>query len=136
MPVETRSMRQARMLRARTHGPRLAQAIAQAYLNRHVASPAFSPVGVPLSPPAGLLSPATPLTALANTAGIPLSTSFSPSMFDYVPSPDMSPLRLPARTQQSRRWIKRYRPRDTAHRHRIDDDQPKTQRVISYVRRA
>ena len=43
---------------------------------------------------------------------------------------------LPEPTQERvRRWIKRYRHRDIYHRHRLDDDQPKTERVTSYVRR-
>lgn len=39
------------------------------------------------------------------------------------------------RIRRSRRWVKRYKPQDTAHRHRIEDSQPKTQHVISYTRR-
>ena len=39
---------------------------------------------------------------------------------------------LPARM---RRFRKMYRPTDVAHRHRLEDRQPKTQRVVSYVRR-
>lgn len=46
-----------------------------------------------------------------------------------------TPSRPSPRMQASRRWIKRYRPADTAHRHRIEDDQPKSERVTSYVRR-
>lgn len=41
-----------------------------------------------------------------------------------------------ARMQGARRWTRRYRPNDTARRHRLEDDQPKTQRVVSYTRRA
>lgn len=39
--------------------------------------------------------------------------------------------------QQERftRWVKRYRPRDTAHRHRLDDAQPKDEVVRTYRRR-
>lgn len=33
------------------------------------------------------------------------------------------------------RWVKRYRPRDTSHRHRIKDRQPKSQQVSGYNRR-
>ena len=32
-------------------------------------------------------------------------------------------------------WRKRYRPTDHAKRHRLRDDQPKTQRVRAYTRR-
>jgi hypothetical protein len=39
------------------------------------------------------------------------------------------------RMRGSRRWIRRYRPNDHARRHRLPDNQPKTQRVISYTRR-
>ena len=39
------------------------------------------------------------------------------------------------RMQRARRWIKQYRPNDHAKRHRLNDDQPKTQHVISYTRR-
>lgn len=41
------------------------------------------------------------------------------------------------RIRRSRRgrWIKRYKPSDTSHRHRIPDRQPKTTRVVSYTRR-
>lgn len=41
-----------------------------------------------------------------------------------------------ARRMIPRTWIKRYRPTDPHHRHRIDDEQPKTQRVTTYTRRA
>lgn len=34
-----------------------------------------------------------------------------------------------------RRWIKRYKPSDVAHRHRLKDRQPKTETVTSYSRR-
>ena len=42
-----------------------------------------------------------------------------------------------SQSQQDRftRWVKRYRPRDTAHRHRLDDDQPKEEVVRTYRRR-
>lgn len=39
------------------------------------------------------------------------------------------------RMSGARRWIKRYKPNDTAKRHRIADGQPKTSRVVSYTRR-
>lgn len=39
------------------------------------------------------------------------------------------------RMRASRRWPKQYRTTDTAKRHRIRDGQPKSQRVVSYVRR-
>lgn len=39
------------------------------------------------------------------------------------------------RMRRARRWVKRYKPNDTAHRHRISDRQPKTQQVVSYMRR-
>lgn len=39
------------------------------------------------------------------------------------------------RHRRARRWIKRYNVRDTAHRHRLKDRQPKRQRVVSYTRR-
>lgn len=39
------------------------------------------------------------------------------------------------RMRNSRRWIKRYKPTDTSHRHRLSDRQPKTQTVTSYTRR-
>lgn len=39
------------------------------------------------------------------------------------------------RLQQARRWIKRYRPTDPYHRHRLEDDQPKSQHVAAYSRR-
>lgn len=41
----------------------------------------------------------------------------------------------PPQQDRLRRWIKRYRTRDVAHRHRIDDDQPKEEQVRSYTRR-
>jgi len=45
-------------------------------------------------------------------------------------------LRVQQRMANARRtWVKRYRPADWTKRHRIDDDQPKTTRVISYTRR-
>lgn len=34
------------------------------------------------------------------------------------------------------RWIKRYKPHDTAHRHRLEDDQDKDVHVTSYSRRS
>lgn len=37
--------------------------------------------------------------------------------------------------QAIQQYQKRYRPNDTHHRHRIDDDQPKRTRVVSYTRR-
>lgn len=40
-----------------------------------------------------------------------------------------------ARMMTSRRWNKQYRPSDPYHRHRLEDDQPKEQRVVSYMRR-
>ena len=40
------------------------------------------------------------------------------------------------RMESARRWTKRYRPSDWSRRHRLEDDQPKRQRVVSYVRRA
>lgn len=39
------------------------------------------------------------------------------------------------RMRRARRWVKRYKPTDTAHRHRLPDSQPKTQQVVSYYRR-
>ena len=42
---------------------------------------------------------------------------------------------LPQRMRRARRWIKRYRPNDVAHRHRLEDDQPKAQQVHAYIRR-
>lgn len=33
------------------------------------------------------------------------------------------------------RWVKRYKPSDMAHRHRLKDRQPKTEQVTSYSRR-
>ncbi len=39
------------------------------------------------------------------------------------------------RMQSARRWIKRYRPNDHAKRHRLEDDQPKEEQVVSYRRR-
>lgn len=39
------------------------------------------------------------------------------------------------RMHRARRWTKRYRPTDIYKRHRIYDDQPKTQRVAAYSRR-
>lgn len=39
---------------------------------------------------------------------------------------------LPARR---RRWNKRYKPHDTAHRHRLGDRQRKTETVTTYKRR-
>ena len=39
------------------------------------------------------------------------------------------------RLRRARRWIKRYKPSDTSHRHRIHDRQPKTTHVTSYTRR-
>ena len=39
------------------------------------------------------------------------------------------------RIRRSRRWIKRYRPTDWAKRHRLRDEQPKTQQVSAYSRR-
>lgn len=43
--------------------------------------------------------------------------------------------RATGRMQNSRRWIKRYRPTDITKRHRLEDDQPKEQQVVSYTRR-
>lgn len=43
--------------------------------------------------------------------------------------------RTRSRMQGARRWPKNYRPTDPGHRHRIEDDQPKEQRVVSYYRR-
>lgn len=43
--------------------------------------------------------------------------------------------RATGRMQQARRWIKRYRPTDRTRRHRLEDDQPKEQHVVSYTRR-
>lgn len=40
-----------------------------------------------------------------------------------------------ARRSQPRTWAKQYRPSDTSKRHRLHDDQPKEQRVVSYMRR-
>ena len=37
--------------------------------------------------------------------------------------------------RQQRRWMKRYKPQDTAHRHRLADTQPKSQTVVAYRRR-
>ncbi len=47
------------------------------------------------------------------------------------------PVRANPRTgmRQRRRWPKRYKPQDVAHRHRIPDPQPKTQQVVAYRRR-
>jgi lysyl-tRNA synthetase class I len=39
------------------------------------------------------------------------------------------------RMSSARRWIKRYKPSDSAKRHRLSDGQPKTSRVVSYTRR-
>lgn len=39
------------------------------------------------------------------------------------------------RMRRSRRFVKRYKPTDTAKRHRLSDRQPKTQQVVSYTRR-
>lgn len=39
------------------------------------------------------------------------------------------------RMRSSRRWIKRYKDSDYAHRHRLDDGQPKVQQVKAYTRR-
>ena len=47
--------------------------------------------------------------------------------------------RTPQRMQDVRysyRWTKRYRPTDVNKRHRLEDEQPKTQRVTSYTRRS
>lgn len=43
--------------------------------------------------------------------------------------------RMRAEIDRRRRWRKRYKPNDTAHRHRLSDRQPKSVRVISYTRR-
>lgn len=37
--------------------------------------------------------------------------------------------------QAFQNYVKRYRPGDPHHRHRIEDNQPKTQQVVSYRRR-
>lgn len=39
------------------------------------------------------------------------------------------------RMRRARRWIKRYRPNDITHRHRLHDAQPRTQHVVAYDRR-
>lgn len=41
----------------------------------------------------------------------------------------------PAQRERIRQWIKRYRPRDVNKRHRLPDEQPKTERVVTYKRR-
>jgi len=40
------------------------------------------------------------------------------------------------RMRRARRWIKRYSPTDSSHRHRLPDRQPKGVRVTSYTRRS
>lgn len=40
------------------------------------------------------------------------------------------------RLARARRWIKRYRPRDVYHRHRLPDRQPRDQLVHTYRRRS
>ena len=40
------------------------------------------------------------------------------------------------RMRGARRWIKRYSPTDSSHRHRLPDRQPKGVRVVSYTRRS
>lgn len=40
------------------------------------------------------------------------------------------------RMRSARRWIKRYKPTDTAHRHRLHDEQDKDVQVTSYRRRS
>lgn len=51
----------------------------------------------------------------------------------------MPPPHIPDRTRRHnaarRQWRKQYRPTDPYHRHRLHDNQPKTQRVTSYTRR-
>lgn len=39
------------------------------------------------------------------------------------------------RRRRQQEWIKRYKASDTSKRHRLKDNQPKTQRVVSYTRR-
>lgn len=39
------------------------------------------------------------------------------------------------RLRRGRRWIKRYKPTDVAHRHRLRDRQPKSVNVSGYNRR-
>lgn len=39
------------------------------------------------------------------------------------------------RMRRSRRWRKRYKPSDVAHRHRLADRQPKTVEVTTHRRR-
>lgn len=41
----------------------------------------------------------------------------------------------PRQGMRVHRWRKRYKPSDTAKRHRLSDRQPKTERVVSYSRR-
>jgi hypothetical protein len=43
--------------------------------------------------------------------------------------------RMQADIERRRRWRKRYKPSDVSHRHRLQDRQPKSVRVISYTRR-
>lgn len=40
------------------------------------------------------------------------------------------------RIRRARRWIKRYKPTDHSHRHRLRDGQRKNVRVTSYTRRS
>ena len=44
--------------------------------------------------------------------------------------------RASERMQGARRFIKRYKPHDVAHRHRIEDEQDKDVQVTSYTRRS
>lgn len=46
-------------------------------------------------------------------------------------------LTAPSARQGMRRrtWVKRYKPSDTAHRHRLSDTQPKEEEVSGYRRR-
>lgn len=39
------------------------------------------------------------------------------------------------RLRRGRRWVKRYKPQDVAHRHRLPDRQPKAITVSTYQRR-
>lgn len=39
------------------------------------------------------------------------------------------------RLRRGRRWVKRYKPTDHAHRHRLNDRQPKSETVRTYQRR-
>ena len=75
------------------------------------------------------------LPSVPNTQESNVSNEHEFEEFDVDDLMDWFEQATPEQRNVIRQWIKRYRPNDTVHRHRLNDDQPKDEIVHTYRRR-